>query len=135
MKNENIFLSLVKFLITGIGIGIPVTLTCITLMGGYNDTIMGIIIWTVASALLGLVSGLIFHFGKFNLPISTALHCLSCLIIAVGASTICGYGDNFFSILIKVLPIFVVVYAILYTIALINMKIQSKKVNEKLNKN
>lgn len=135
MKSKNTFLSLIRFLITGIGIGIPVALTCITLMGGYNDTILGIIIWTVASALLGLVSGLIFHCSKFNLPVSTALHCVSCLAIAVVASTICGYGDNFLSILIKVVPIFVVVYAVLYTIAIIRMKIQAKKVTEKLMKN
>lgn len=135
MKDKNIFLSLVEFLITGIGIGIPIALTCITLMGGYNDTILGIIIWAVASALMGLVSGLIFHFGKFNLPVSTVLHCVCCLAIAVGASTLCGYGDNFFSILIGILPVFVIVYAVLYSISIITMKIQAKKVNEELNKN
>ena len=47
--------------ITGIGIGIPITLLCMTCLGGFNAVVKEFLVWTVASALFGALSLLLFQ--------------------------------------------------------------------------
>lgn len=129
MKIKNTILAC----ITGIGIGMPVTVLCMTLIGGWNDAVKEILVWLVASALFGLLS-LIFNSGKFNLILSTAMHCVGCLAVTCTACTINSYSDNFFDILLAVLPVFAVVYIVIYSTAMISAKKEAKKITESLNK-
>lgn len=126
--------SWLTFAITGIGIGIPVALICMTLIDGFNGIIAEMLTWTVASALLGIISGLVFGKADLNLPIATAIHCVCCLAVALAASAICGYADNFLSLLVAIVPIFVVVYVLIYSFVFLTMKRQEKKINRTLNK-
>ena len=119
-------------MITGVGIGIPVTLVCMISIGGFNAIVMEFLVWTVASALFGVLSVLTFKNEKLNLIASTAIHCIGCLLITVGACAIIGYSSNFFEILLSVAPVFVVVYAVIYGGSLISMKINARKANEAL---
>lgn len=118
--------------ITGIGIGIPITLICMISIGGFNDVVKEFLVWTVASSLFGALSVLTFKNEKLNLIVSTILHCVGCLGITVGACAIIGYSNNFFEILLAIAPIFVVVYGVLYAVSVISMKINAKKANEAL---
>ena len=129
MKIKNILMAC----ITGIGIGMPITILCRTLIGGWNETVKEILVWLLASALYGVLS-LIFSSGKLNLILSTAIHCVGCLAVTCVACTINGYSDNFFDILLAVLPIFAVVYIVIYALSMISAKIEAKKITESLNK-
>ncbi|MBR3971883.1 MAG: DUF3021 domain-containing protein [Ruminococcus sp.] len=129
MKIKNILLAC----LTGIGIGMPITVLCMALIGGWNDAVKEILVWLVASALFGVLS-LIFNSGKLNLILSTAIHCAGCLAVTCTACTINGYSDNFFEMLFAILPVFVVVYVVIYTSAMISAKKEAKKITESLNK-
>ncbi len=118
--------------ISGIGIGMPVTIICMLILGGWNETIKEFLVWLVASALFGVLS-ILFKNSRISLPIITAIHCVGCLIITCTACAINGYSDSFWSILISVLPVFVVVYAAIYITTLIAAKAEAKKINDALN--
>lgn len=118
--------------ITGIGIGIPITLVCMISIGGFNDIVKEFLVWTVASALFGVLSVITFKNERLNLIVSTVLHCVGCLGITVGACAIIGYSDNFFEILLAVAPVFIIVYGVIYGVSVISMKINEKKANEAL---
>ena len=120
--------------ISGIGIGMPVTIICMTLIGGFNDVIKEFLVWLVASALFGVLS-IFFKSSKLSLPLVTAIHCVGCLLITCGACAIIGYADSFFGILLSVLPVFVIVYAVIYIITLLYARKDAKKINEALNGN
>lgn len=119
-------------IITGIGIGIPITLVCMICIGGFNPVVNEFLVWTVASALFGVLSVLTLRNDRMNLILSTALHCIGCLSITVIACAIIGYSDNVFEILLSVAPVFVFVYVALYSISIISMKKNAKKANESL---
>ena len=103
-------------ILTGIGIGIPVTIVCMISIGGWNAVVMEFLVWTIASALFGVLSVVTFSNEKMNMILATALHCVGCLLITVGACFIIGYADSFFEILLAVAPVFAVVYIAIYSI-------------------
>lgn len=121
-------------ILTGIGIGIPVSLICMITIGGWNAVVLEFLVWTVASALFGVLSVVTLKNDRMNLILSTVLHCVGCLLITVGACAIIGYADNFFEILISVAPVFAVVYGVIYLVSFISMRKNAKKVNEALSK-
>lgn len=121
-------------ILTGIGIGIPVTLVCMISIGGWNAVVMEFLVWTIASALFGVLSVVTFSNEKMNMILATALHCVGCLLITVGACFIIGYADSFFEILLAVAPVFAVVYIAIYSINFFTMRKNAKKANEALGK-
>lgn len=121
--------------IVGMGFGFPATLLCMTLIGGFNPVVKEFLVWMVASALYGLVSVLVFNSKKeMALPLAMALHCVGCLAVTVAAVFVCGYVESILSFLLGVLPVFVIVYAVITGVSLLMMKIEEKRINEKLNK-
>lgn len=119
--------------ITGIGIGAPVTLCCMILIGGFNGVIREFLVWTAASALFGLLSLLIFQLpNSLPLPAATALHCISCMLVAATAGAIIGYADSFLELLLAILPVFLLVYGLLYGISFFIMKREAQRINEEL---
>ncbi len=121
-------------ILTGIGIGIPVTLICMISIGGFNSVVMEFLVWTIASALFGVLSVVTFKSDRMNMILSTALHCVGCLLITVGACWVIGYADNFLEILLSIAPVFIVVYVAIYSVSFISMKINAKKANDALSK-
>lgn len=123
-------------LIIGMGFGFPITLLCMTLMSGYSEVIQEFLVWMVASALYGLLSGVFFDL-KSNLPLPVAIvaHCLGCMTITAGGVAICGYGSSFLSALLRILPVFAVIYVVVYIIAFFLMKNDEKQINQALEKN
>lgn len=132
MKIKDLFTKIMFACLLGVGIGVPITLICIISMGGFNDSIREILVWTAASALFGVLSVFTFGNDRVNFIVATLLHCAGCFGITVGACAINGYADKgSFGYL---LLIFVVVYGVLYGGSLISMKINAKKANEALEK-
>ncbi len=121
-------------ILTGIGIGIPVTLICMISIGGFNEVVMEFLVWTVASALFGVLSVVTFSNDRMNLILATALHCIGCLLITVGACAIIGYADSFLEILLAVAPVFIVVYVAIYSVNFFTMRKNAKKANEALSR-
>lgn len=127
--NESLF----SFALTGAGIGFPVTVLCMTLIGGFNQATQELLIWLAASVLFGLVSGLFFRNQNLKLLTATALHFLCCLGIATTAGWLCGYADSFLNLLVAILPVFVAVYLVVYLGVVFAMKQEAKKINKALN--
>ena len=121
-------------ILTGIGIGIPVTIVCMISIGGWNAVVMEFLVWTIASALFGVLSVVTFSNEKMNMILATALHCVGCLLITVGACFIIGYADSFFEILLAVAPVFAIVYIAIYSMNFFTMRKNAKKANEALGK-
>lgn len=132
MNKNGLFTKIMFACLIGIGTGIPITLICITAMGGFNETIKEIVVWTVASALFGVLSVVTFGNDRLNFILATLLHCAGCFGITVGTCAINGYADK--SSFGFLLLIFVIVYGVLYGSSLISMKINAKKANEALEK-
>jgi hypothetical protein len=130
MKKNND--SWISFALNGTGIGFPVTALCMLLIGGYNPVIHEILVWMVASALFGLASGLFFQKQNLNLLTATALHFVCCLGIASAAGWLCGYADNFLTLLGSMVPLFVLVYAIVYLSVFFGMKREAALINKAL---
>ncbi len=132
MNIKDLFTKIMFACLLGVGIGVPITLICIISMGGFNDTIREILVWTIASALFGVLSVFTFGNDRLNFIVATLLHCAGCFGITVGTCAINGYADKgSFGYL---LLIFVIVYGVLYGGSLISMKINAKKANEALDK-
>lgn len=128
MKLRDLFTAV----LSGIGIGIPVALICMVSIGGYNAVVQEFLVWTIASALFGVLSAVTLKNDRINLILSTVLHCLGCITITISACAIIGYGDNLLDILISVAPVFAAVYVTIYLISFISMKRNAKKANEAL---
>ena len=127
--------SVLLSIIVGVGIGSPVTLVCMGLIGGFQPIMKELLVWIVASALYGVISVLIFNNKKdLALPLAMLLHCIGCLIITVAAVVICGYVESILSFALNVLPIFVVVYVVILGVCFVMMKAEEKRINEKLSK-
>jgi len=128
MKLRDLFTAV----LSGIGIGIPVALICMVSIGGYNAVVQEFLVWTIASALFGVLSAVTLKNDRMNLILSTVLHCLGCITITISACAIIGYGDNLLDILLSVAPVFAAVYVTIYLISFISMKRNAKKANEAL---
>ncbi len=131
---DNMFTKILFACITGIGIGIPITIICASVIGGFNPVIFEFMVWTIASALFGVLT--VFTFGNERVSplMAKILHCLGCLAITLAACAIIGYGDNFLGIALAVVPVFVVIYVVLIVAGMISTKINARKANEALEK-
>lgn len=125
---------LIQSILTGMGIGFPVTLLAMASIGGFNGVILEFAVWMVASALFGLLSGFLF-FSKNELPFPAALglHLAGCFAVTVIACAFLGYSNDLMELMASILPGFITIYAVIYGICFAIMKHNEKKINEALN--
>lgn len=123
-----------QYALTGTGIGFPVTAVCMLLIGGMNQATKEILIWMAASGLFGLMSGLFFQKLNLNLLTATALHFVCCLLTGTCAGWLCGYADSFLALLGGIMPVFVLVYVIVYLCVFFAMKREAEQINRTLEK-
>lgn len=122
-------------ILTGIGIGSPITLLCMWLLGGYQEFLGELFVWMAASALFGILSWLVFYSDReWSLPVSMAVHGGGCLAVATLAALACGYLVSFRFWLTAILPVFLVIYIVVYAFCIGMMKIGAQQINEKLDK-
>ena len=126
--------TLIQSALCGMGFGFPVTLLCMTLIGGYNGVIREFLVWMVASALFGILSAVLLRDdSSLPFPAALALHCAGCFTVSVSAAAIIGYGDSLVSLIGAILPVFVIVYVIIYAVCFAIMKHHEKQINAALN--
>ena len=118
--------------ITGMGFGFPVTLLCMIAFGGYNEVVREIFVWMVASALYGILSGILFD-RRNDLPqlLAIALHFVGCAVITVVAVLVNGYVTG----IVDVLPILVPavgIYAAICGVCILLNKQTEKRINKAL---
>lgn len=118
--------------ITGMGFGFPVTLLCMTMFGGFNETVQECLIWMIASALYGILSGALFDSRK-DLPQMAAIgiHCLGCAAITMAAALLNGYVSDVGDVLPILIPM-IVIYAAIWGICILLNKQTEKKINRAL---
>jgi hypothetical protein len=118
--------------IIGMGFGFPITLLCMTLIGGYNPVIREFLVWMGASALYGLLS-MFMDSKKFDmpLPLSFGLHFFGCVAITLGAALLCGYVARFADVLPILIPM-IVIYVVVCFVYFLLMKKDEKQVNKAL---
>lgn len=125
---------LIQSVLTGMGIGFPVTLVCMIAIGGMNSVIREFLVWMIASAIYGLLTAIMFFRNSdLPFPISLGLHCIECLAVTAGACSLLGYGTSVMELVIGILPVFVVIYAVVYGVCFAVMKHHERKINEALN--
>lgn len=118
--------------LTGIGYGIPVTILCMTLIGGWQEPLGEFTVWTVASALIGLLSAMTFGSEKLTLPGALGIHGIGTLAIVVTACWLNGYDSNPVNLLVGILPVFLIIYGVIYGINYFAIKQEEKRVNAAL---
>ena len=118
--------------IIGMGFGFPITLLCMTLIGGYNPIMKEFLVWMTASALYGVLSTIMDE-KKFDipLPVSIGLHFFGCVAITMGAALLCGYISSIADVLPILIPT-VIIYAVVCLICFLLMKQNEKAVNKAL---
>lgn len=118
--------------IIGMGFGFPITLLCMTLIGGYNTVVQEFLIWMAASALYGLLST-VMDSKKFDMPmpVSIGVHFFGCVAITIGAALLCGYLSGIADVLPILIPM-IVIYAVVYLICFLLMKKNEKQINKTL---
>ncbi len=132
---KNTLKTIQNAIITGIGIGMPVTIICMILIGGFNPIIKEFLVWLIASALFGVASVVSFQLlSKANLLLSTVIHCVCCFGITIAAAAIIGYSSNILSLITAIGPVFIVVYAVIYFCHFFVGRKNAKQVNEQLSK-
>ena len=118
--------------IIGMGFGFPITLLCMSLIGGYNEVVREFFVWMVASALYGLLST-VMDSKKFDmpLPVSIGVHFFGCVAITLGAALLCGYIGSVADVLPILIPA-ILIYVVVCFICFLLMKQNEKKINKEL---
>ena len=118
--------------INGMGFGFPITLLCMTLIGGYNAVVREFLVWMAASALYGVLSAAV-DSRKFDMPLPAAigLHFFGCVAITLGAAVTIGYIGSAADVLPILIPA-VVIYAAVCLICFLLMKQNEREINRAL---
>lgn len=118
--------------IIGMGFGFPITLLCMSLIGGYNEVVREFFVWMVASALYGLLST-VMDSKKFDmpLPVSIGVHFFGCVAITLGAALLCGYIRSVADVLPILIPS-IIIYVVVCFVCFLLMKQNEKKINKEL---
>ena len=96
----------------GLAIGAVASTACMALLGGLDGTLIQVMAWLAASALMGIVS-LIYDIEALSLPLAIGLHAALCFGISLGTGYLLGYGEYFgprFALLM--LPCFLLIYLV-----------------------
>ena len=118
--------------VIGMGIGFPITLLCMILIGGYNPVMKEFLVWMGASALYGILST-VMDSAKFDMPmpVSIGLHALGCIVITMAAALLCGYIRSVTDVLPILLPA-IIIYVVICLIFFRLMKRNEKQINKAL---
>ncbi len=119
-------MKVMKFLITGFGIGYICTTVLMLSFIGLNETTTQVLIWFIASGIFG-VSSMIFEIEKLSILTKAGIHIIICLFVVISI----GYY-YYKEYLITVVLSFVVMYVIIFAIIGLIERNEIKKLNQKL---
>ena len=90
-------------------------------------------VWLVASVIYGVAS-MLFQVERLSLLGATALHFLLSYSVTVLSCFYLGYGATLSEAALNCLPLFVLLYVLIYVGIAVTIRIQMKRVNQKLQK-
>ncbi len=90
-------------------------------------------VWLIASVIYG-VSSMLFSVERLSLLAATVLHFLLAYVVTVLCCFYLGYGATLTQAALDCLPLFVILYALIYVGTSISIRIQMKRINQKLQK-
>lgn len=133
MKQNRLY-ALFEYMMIGIAFGaIAITLS-LYVNFGMNDMLKQIIVWLVASAIIGLVS-MIYESDYFTNITATIVHAPITCVVALISGWILDYGDGSVSLLlIRMLPSIVVLYAAIHLILFLFRRTAAQDINARLKK-
>lgn len=118
--------------ITGMGFGFPATLLTMAAFGGFNTILQELLVWMAASALYGILSGILFDRETDLPPIAAiAVHFLGCAAITMAAALLNGYVTGITDVLPVLIPA-AVIYAVICGICFLLNKQTEKRINKAL---
>lgn len=117
----------------GLLIGILVQLILLWTMLGTYGSALEITVWMAASAIYGVSSGL-FDWERLSLLGATVLHFVLSYAVTVGACLLLGYGKTLAQCALQCLPLFLILYVLIYLGITLMIRAEMKKINEKLQK-
>lgn len=126
-------IELIHFSIIGAGIGAIVTSICMCCIAGKTCNTKDFAIWIAASALMGILT-LVMYTDKLKLITATLIHSVGSFLIVFASSILCGYGNGIVEIVKNILPVFIIVYLGIYCVVFIISKVNEKIVNKELGK-
>lgn len=128
------FLDLLRGVLVSVGIGAIVSTICMLAANPdpvVQETLKNTGAWLIASALYGLLSR-IYDKESLSLPLAMAIHMGGCLVITLATCWLLGYGElggNFF---LAIVPVFVVIYIVIFSVIFWAEHKDARKMNEKL---
>lgn len=96
----------------GLAVGAVASTACMALLGGLDGTLVQVMAWLAASALMGIVS-LIYDIEALPLPLTIGLHAALCFGISLGTAYLLGYGEYFgHRFVLLMIPCFLLIYLV-----------------------
>ena len=118
---------------TGLLNGMLVQLFLLWTMLGTYGSALEITVWMAASAIYGVSSG-IFDWERLSLLGATVLHFFLSYLVTVGACWFLGYGKTLAECALHCLPLFLILYILIYLGIVLVIRVEMKKINKKLQK-
>ena len=117
---------LITYIIFGLGLGSICFISCLWIFNGYDETLVSVTVWLIASALYGL-SFVVFEIK--SLPLATFTHLCLCIVITLAArltwGLLLGQVRTLPSLAISTIPIFIPIYIILFICVLLFRKLHA----------
>ena len=124
-------INILHFGIIGAGIGSVITTISMSALGNQTASIKEFAFWTLASMIMGIATKIMFT-DKIKLPVATILHFIICFSIVVITNIACGYIDSISTVFKLIVPMFIVIYILVYAVMFITAKLNEKAVNKSL---
>ena len=128
---------IIRYAATGLAIGSIISCACLcatslAFSGAIHPVLVEGMAWLGASLVYGLAS-MLFEWERLSLPLATALHMAVCLTITLLVAYGLGYGAGI-ALLLGVVPLFLVIYAVIYLGFYFHDRRCARQANERLKK-
>lgn len=118
---------------TGLLVGMLVQLVLLWTMLGHYGSALEITVWMAASLVYG-VSSAIFDWERLSLLGATGIHFVLSYAVTVTACRLLSYGKTLGACALHCLPLFLILYILIYLGITLMIHVQMKKINDKLQK-
>ncbi len=121
-----------NYMVFAVGIGSMISTAAITMSMGMTEELRQVIIWIVASAVIGLVS-MIYEVDGLPDVTATLIHAPLTVLVALIAGSIAGYGEGSLVLLItRMLVPIVILYVAIHLLMFVIRRFTVRNLNDKL---
>ncbi len=122
------------YLSVGIAIGAVSITLALLLIIGMTEIMRQIVVWLIASAIMGLVS-LVYENENLTDITATLIHAPVTFLTALTSGWILGYGDGSIVLLVsRMLPVIVALYAGIHLLMFLIRRLTLRSLNKRLQK-